>query len=119
MPQINFHDWNKRVPSHHEPQVTNEDLNKQLNIVLRKLQIMATTLDDILTQVEAEKTAEESLIKLVQGIRQQLIDILAGALTPVQQAKVDAVFAKMNDNIKEVSDAIDANQPPTPPAPTV
>lgn len=72
------------------------------------------TLDEILTTVTAEDTAIDSLIVLVQGLKAQLDSVLAGNLTPEQQAKVDAIFAAVTDNPDRIQAAIDANTPAAP-----
>ncbi len=73
--------------------------------------IMAT-LDETLAAVQAEKTADDSIIALLAGLKQQLADALANAnLSPENQAKVDAIFAQATDNAAEINAAL---QPPTP-----
>lgn len=71
--------------------------------------IMAT-LDDVLAKVTEESTQDDSIIALLQGLKQQLTDALSGAtLPPAVQAKVDAVFDKDSANVTKVSEAISAN----------
>lgn len=75
--------------------------------------IMAT-LDEVLADVQDEKTKIDSLVALLAGIKAQLDAILAGNIPPALQAKVDAVFSAVETNKAEVQAAIDANTPPTP-----
>jgi len=72
--------------------------------------IMAT-IDEVLALVTAETTALDSVIALIDGLKKQLDDIIAGALPPAVQAKVDAVFAAANANAAKIVDALDTNVP--------
>lgn len=73
------------------------------------------TLDEVLTDVEAEGTQIDGLSTLTAGLKQQLADALAGVtLSPAVQAKVDAVFAGVEANKQKVVDAINANTPAAP-----
>jgi hypothetical protein len=92
-------------------------IDKKLDFIIRRLddfhrkevkRIMAT-LDEVLADVQAEKTVDDSLIALTSSIKDQLDKILAGGLTPDQQAKVDAIFAGIEANKKAVADAVVAN----------
>ena len=68
-------------------------------------------LDQTLASVTNESTLDDSIITLLTGIKGQLDAALAGELTPAQQAKADAVFAKLTDNVNKVTAAITANTP--------
>jgi len=95
-------------------------INKKLDLVLGKEVNLMATLQEVLDDVAAEKTVEESLITLTQGLKAQLDAITSGSLTPAQQAQVDAIFAAVEANKTEVSAAVVANTPTPPaPAPTV
>jgi len=72
---------------------------------------MATTLADILTSVQDEKTVDDSIVTLVTNLKTQIDALLAGGLSPAQQAQVDAIFAQVAANKKEVADAVTANTP--------
>lgn len=80
-----------------------------LSAIQSKEMQMATTLDDVLADVTAEKGLEDSVITLLQGIKKQLDDLLAGGLSPEQQAKVDAIFTQVETNKAALSAAITAN----------
>jgi hypothetical protein len=84
---------------------------------LANQEIEMATLDQVLADVTDESTQIDSLSTLTAGIKAQLDAILAGSLTPDQQAKVDAVFAGIEANKAKVVAAINANSPPAP-APT-
>jgi hypothetical protein len=66
------------------------------------------TLEDTLALVTAERTDIDSLAALAAGIKKQLDDELAGALTPSQQMRVDAIFAQIQANKQAVADAVKA-----------
>ncbi len=73
---------------------------------------MAATLDDVLADIQAEKTAIAGLSDLISGLKQQLADALANAnLSPENQAKVDAIFAEAEARKAELAAALAANVP--------
>ena len=78
---------------------------------------MAATLDQLLTEVQEITSLEDSILAVVASIKAQLADALSGALTPENQAKVDAIFAALEANKTKLTDAVAANTPaaPTPP----
>jgi hypothetical protein len=70
--------------------------------------IMAS-LDETLAAVTAEKTADDSIVALLAGIKAQLAAALANAtLSPADQAKVDAIFAAATASASEINTAIAA-----------
>lgn len=71
--------------------------------------IMAT-LQDIKDAVAAEKTVEDSLIKLLDSIEQQLKDAIAANDPAAMQAIVDDI----NANKQAMADAVAANTPAAP-----
>jgi hypothetical protein len=74
---------------------------------------MAHTLDEVLADVTAEKTALDSLVALTAGLKQQVADALSGVTLPAEvQAKIDAVFTGVEANKQEVLDALSANTTP-------
>lgn len=95
---------------------TDQLIARRLGRIERALSNLETkimaTLDEVLATVTEEDTKIDSLITLVQGLKAQLDDVLAGELTPEQQAKVDAIFDAVTDNPQRIQDAIDANTPP-------
>jgi hypothetical protein len=74
--------------------------------------IMAS-LDETLELVRAANTRTDSLIELTKGLKGQLDAVLAGALTPAQQSKVDEIFKEVTDQAAEVDAAVTENTPPT------
>jgi hypothetical protein len=70
------------------------------------------TLDEVLTLVTDENTKLDSVIALIDGLKKQLDDVLAGTtLPPAVQAKVDAIFASATSNAEKIVDALDTNVP--------
>ncbi len=101
---------------HHKQNFTHRDLAFEVicavAYMLNKLEerIMAS-LDETLAAVQAESTADDSIIALLQGLQQQLADALANAnLSAENQAKVDAIFAQANANSQKIAAAV--NTPP-------
>lgn len=85
--------------------------------LLRRMERLMHTLDDVLANVTAQRTAIDSLATLTAGIKKQLDEALGGELTPSQQMRVDAIFNKVDENKQAIVDAINANDgdPNTPP----
>jgi hypothetical protein len=76
---------------------------------------MMATLEETLAAVQAEKTADDSLIALFDGLKAQLADVLSGTVIPPPvQAKIDAIFSQASENVTEVNAAIAANTPAAP-----
>jgi hypothetical protein len=89
------------------------DLLKQ--IITKENEIMAT-LDETLTVVQGEAAGIDSLIALVDGLKQQIADALSGVtLPPAVQQKIDDVFSAVTSNAQKVQGALDANGQPTTP----
>ncbi len=105
-----------------------DTINKKLDAILTQLGVdhrllaavkteedkMAQTLDDCLADITDLGSKEDGLITLTANIKAQLDAITAGALTPAQQAKVDAIFAGVEARKTAVVTALDANTPKTP-----
>ena len=94
-----------------------KEVDEILSLVRRIAQqqgdIMAT-LDEVLTKVTEEDAVDDSIIALLVGIKAQLDAVLAGNLSPAQQAKVDEIFAKVEASKVKVENAILANTPQAP-----
>ena len=71
------------------------------------------TIDELVIAVTKETTDVDSLLALIGGLKQQLLDALAkvGQLTPAQQAAIDGVFDSVSANDQRVADALAANVP--------
>lgn len=73
------------------------------------------SIDDLVTDVAAESTVDDSIITLVQGLQTQLAAALSGAtIPPAVQAKIDQVFASMEANKAKVAAAVVAGTPAAP-----
>lgn len=88
----------------------------QILTIVKQLQTntgaMMATLDEVLTLVTDEDTKLDSVIALIDGLKKQLDDVLAGTtLPPAVQAKVDAIFDGATKNAAKIVDALDTNVP--------
>jgi len=95
-------------------------LNFQIGKLIRRMEKIMASVDDILVLVSAERGQIDSLVALTGSIKARLDEALAGALSPAVQAKVDEIFKDVTDNSTAIVKAINANAdtPPTPaPAP--
>ncbi|WP_294124304.1 hypothetical protein [Sphingomonas sp.] len=72
--------------------------------------LLMATLQQILTEVQAETTAVDGLIKLLDGVKAQLSAALAAG--PLDQATVDQIFAAVTAEKQKVVDALAANVAP-------
>lgn len=84
------------------------------NTTIKLIKNMATTLDQLLQEVQDSSTVEDSIISLLTNIKTQLDAALSAELTPAAQAKVDAIFAALEANQAKLSDAMLANTPAAP-----
>jgi len=77
--------------------------------------IMAT-LDEVLAKARENNTILGSINTLLDGLRQQIADILSGAAVPASvQVKIDEVFAALTAQRTELDEVLTENtQPPTP-----
>jgi hypothetical protein len=91
-----------------------ERIEHKLNKLLQKVNILMATIQDVVTEVAAETTVNQSIVTLLDGIAAQL----TAANNSGNPAAVDAVIASMQSNSKILTDAILANTPvvvvPTP-----
>lgn len=90
-------------------------LRERHDRINRRLDKIMATLDDLVAAATAEDTKIDSLIALTAQLKAKVDEIVAGALTPDQQAKIDAAFAAISDNPDRIQAAIDANTPPATP----
>lgn len=71
------------------------------------------TLDEVLAEVTDESGRLDSIQALIDGIKQQLADALAGTTLPTEvQAKVDAVFSALGTNKGKIDKALNVGVPP-------
>ncbi len=104
-------DWSRITPA------TLYDLNQmeqRLTALINQNQNAATimkSLTQVLDEVAAVKTVEDSLITLTGSLKTQLDAALTGVLTAEQQAKVDAIFDGLEAQKTAAANAILANTP--------
>lgn len=93
-----------------------ERLHGQVAHIISNQESIMATLDEVLQAVKDESTQEDSVVVLLQQLREQIAGLVAGNLPPDVQAKVDAVFTGLQANKAKLAGAI-ANTGPNPPAP--
>jgi uncharacterized coiled-coil protein SlyX len=84
-------------------------LIRQLTRLEKQMANQATTTQDILDAVRAQRTQIASLSTLLGGIRQRLTDALAGQLSPEAQKILDDTLAEIHGNSTAIADAIATN----------
>ena len=82
--------------------------------IIKQGELIMATLQEVLDDVRSEKTVIASVLTLIDGLKQQLADALAGELSAEKQAQVDAIFAAAEENKSALSAAINANTPVPP-----
>ena len=94
--------------------IGNDDARLLRRIIQLITERIMPTLDETLAAVTASGDRLDSLITFVAGLKQQLLDALAGQITPEMQAKIDAIFAEATENTGKIDAALNANTPPPP-----
>jgi len=82
-------------------------LHQQVDHILAKLEVEMHTLDEVLSDVAEERTKIDSVIVLVNGLRDQVKNL--PGMSVENQAKVDAIFDAVESNKAAVGAALDAN----------
>lgn len=73
------------------------------------------TLDEVLQKVRENRTVLGSLNTLLDGIRQQVNDVLSGAIVPpAVQAKINEIFAEAQATGQELAEVVTENTPAAP-----
>ena len=71
------------------------------------------TIDDLVTEVTAQTTQDESVKTMIVGLRTMLNDVLSGTqLPPAAQQKINDVLSLLQANSAALADAIAAGGPP-------
>ena len=100
--------------------VINTDLsevNLKLDRILKREKIIMATLEEAIALIKPLKSKVEGLNVLMDNMRQQIADLLAGGgVTPALQAKIDEVFTDAKALSDEITVAVDENVvvPPEP-----
>lgn len=97
-----------------------EHLQGQVAAVLSNQERIMATLDETLQAVNDESTQEDSIVVLLQQLREQIVGLTGGNLPPDVQAEVDAIFTKLQDNKTKLAAAIanTGSNPAPVPAPS-
>ncbi len=99
------------ISTHYLAELLGIVLKNQEKILANQEKMMAT-LADTLALVTAEDTTIDSVVVLIQGLRDQ---IASAGLSAADQAKVDAIFAQATADQAKLNTALTANVPtPTP-----
>ncbi len=85
-------------------------LTNELLIRRREVKEIMATLDEILDVVTQTSGTADSIVVLIQGLKQQVADLIAqiGTLPPEFQAKVDAIFDAAIANKAKLDAAVNA-----------
>lgn len=95
---------------HHDNRLT---LNK-LDALQERMESIMATLQELVDKVTVVTTKIGSIEELLYQIKAKLDEELAGELTAEQQAKVDAMFVELTENVDKIDKAITDNTLPTP-----
>ena len=111
---VHHHDWRSEANAKELAL-----LRSRVEILITRQELLMHTLDEVLADVAKETDEAASITALLNGLRQQIADALAGqTIPPPLQAKVDAIFAAAVAGNAAIVQAIqDPGQPPAPPAP--
>lgn len=88
-----------------------QDIREVLHSIRKNQEKMMATLDQVLADVEDEKTVIASLVTFIQGLQTQIANL---GLSAADQAKVDAIFADAEANKAALAAAMTANTPAAP-----
>lgn len=95
------------------------NLNRKADLIILKMEKFMATLDEVLAKVREADTKQDSITALLNGLKQQVADLLSGTtIPPSVQAKVDELFEAAKHNVEEIDESITANTPPASPEPT-
>lgn len=76
---------------------------------------LMATLEEVLQKVRENRTVLGSLNTLLDGIRQQVADVLSGAVVPpAVQAKINEIFAEAQATGQELEEVVIENTPVAP-----
>lgn len=91
-----------------------ERVDWRLAVLLRKEESVMANLADLAAEVAAEKTVDDSVVALLNGLTANL----AAAVAANDPAAVQAVLDSMKVNSAELAAAVAANTPAAPPPTT-
>jgi chromosome segregation ATPase len=109
-------EWNALVSMIEDISRTVQRLDQNQQAAINMRAQMAQSLDDIITDIADLGTKEDGLVALVHGLKDQLAAVIPpGTLTAEQQAKVDQIFAAVEQRKAAIQAALDEGTPPSPP----
>jgi hypothetical protein len=85
-------------------------IERELQLINRKLDILMATIQDLTTAVAAESSVDDSIISLLNGIVAQL----QAAIATGDPAQLDTVVQGIQANTAKIQAAVVANTPVTP-----
>lgn len=91
-------------------------ISTKLNYIKRKVHNMSVEMDRLTASVAAQKTVDDSVVALLNGVGKQLRDLIAAGSNP---AALTALADSIDKNNQTVVDAVTLNTPPVPPVPVV
>lgn len=89
-----------------------------LEHILKELQVMSKSFDDLKAQVAANTSATMSAISLIGGLSSQLSAAIAAQKAGDDGAALDDLDAQLKGNTDALAAAVLANTPAAPPAPS-
>lgn len=102
---MQFHVHHHAVPDRQTQQRLDLLLTLLETVIANQEKIMAT-LDEVLAAVNDESTQEDSIVALLQQLREQIAGLTSGTLPPDVQAKVDAIFTGLQSNKAKLAAAV-------------
>src|SRR5215831_14445536 len=96
-----------------------QNLQKTCNQILRIVtgiqttegKVMATV-QDVINEIASERSVEDSVVALLDGINAQLTDVKAQlAASGADASALDAIIASLKDNEAKLTDAVTRNTP--------
>ncbi len=101
-----------------QQQQQNAAITQRLNLLQQQGENIMATLQDILADVQAEKTMIDGIGTLISGLKQQVADALKNSgISAADQATIDAIFAQAEANKAALTSAVGANVNQTAPTP--
>ena len=98
--------------------VSLNEAHQKLNLILKYLNIfyekdnnMAYDISALLTAVQNEKTQEASLVKLAQGLSQQIASMAANVMDDNTKAQLADLANQINSSASDMATAVAANTP--------
>jgi predicted metal-dependent enzyme (double-stranded beta helix superfamily) len=88
------------------------EIYKRQGLILKNLETIMATLDQVLKDVTDESTQLDGISTLVSGLQQQVKDALANSsVSPADQAKIDQIFTQAESNKQKILNALVSGTP--------